>query len=295
MAYTSFGTRKALGRRYAIDPALLLESERLQQEYNLAPGREARGMQASQFAQTLAQQEERDKQAGKSGMAGTVLGAAQTGLTTYMLGKQAGLWGAGQGAVTSGGYNAAAQNAMGFATPAQEAAIQSATQAGIYSPTAGGINYAAPATIDSAGAGMASGMGGSGAVAPAGSPVGGGTALGSISSGETASTAAGTGASGGGFPAGSTVGAGTIAAAVIGGLLTKEGTKGWVDDGGVKGYLGTAAQHPVTSVSEPTSILTDTGLVEKDTLVGKISGAAQRIEESIVDTVMKILGIGGGK
>jgi len=53
--YTSFGTRKALGKRYAIDPALLLEMERLRQEYALAPGREARALQERGLAQQESQ------------------------------------------------------------------------------------------------------------------------------------------------------------------------------------------------------------------------------------------------
>jgi hypothetical protein len=79
---TSFGTRRALGRRYAVDPELLLEAERLQQEFNLMPGREARalqqqgmGIQQSQFAQNLALQEQQQKEAAKSGMVGTASGA----------------------------------------------------------------------------------------------------------------------------------------------------------------------------------------------------------------------------
>ncbi len=52
----SWGQRKVLGRRYSYDPALAYELARLQNEYNLAPGREARGMQASQFEQSQAQQ-----------------------------------------------------------------------------------------------------------------------------------------------------------------------------------------------------------------------------------------------
>jgi len=53
MAYTSYKTRKALGRRYSVDPALLLEIERLQREYAAAPGREARALQAAQFDKSL--------------------------------------------------------------------------------------------------------------------------------------------------------------------------------------------------------------------------------------------------
>ncbi len=53
---TSWGQRKILGKRYSYDPALAYELERLQNEYNLAPGREARGMQAKQFEQSQGQQ-----------------------------------------------------------------------------------------------------------------------------------------------------------------------------------------------------------------------------------------------
>ena len=53
---TSWGQRKALGKRYGIDPALLYEMDRLNKQYNLAPGREARGIQAAQFAASQAQQ-----------------------------------------------------------------------------------------------------------------------------------------------------------------------------------------------------------------------------------------------
>jgi len=78
MAYTSFGTRKALGRRYGVDPALLLESERLQAEYNLAPGREARALQESQFARGMELQREGMKGAERGGMVGTAGNLATT-------------------------------------------------------------------------------------------------------------------------------------------------------------------------------------------------------------------------
>lgn len=293
MAYTSFGTRKALGRRYGVDPALQLEAERLQQEYNLAPGREARGMQASQFAQNLEQQKVRDEQTAKGGMASSVLGAGQTGLTTYMLGKQAGLWGAnaGTGALTSGGYNTVAQNAAGFATPAQEAAIQTATQSGVYSPTAGGVNYVSPAMTDAAGgAGL---MQSNTAANFAASGAAGGEA-------GPAVVAGGSTAAGGGFSSGSVAGVGTIAALVYAGLLTKDAAEkyalgGKEEAGGVKGFLAESAQHPVSSVLTPGAAFVDSGMVGKDTAFGKVVTGAHRIEESLVDPVMKILGIGGGK
>lgn len=94
-SYTSWGTRKALGRRYAVDPAQLLEEERLRREYDLAPGREARGLQASQFDRQMAfNREQADlNRAGseKAGMIGTLGNVATTGmmLRTMYGGKSA--------------------------------------------------------------------------------------------------------------------------------------------------------------------------------------------------------------
>lgn len=79
MPYVSWGTRKALGRRYSIDPAIELERQRLEQEYALQPGREARGIQASQFGQELgfrkSEAELSRSAAEKSGMIQTGMGA----------------------------------------------------------------------------------------------------------------------------------------------------------------------------------------------------------------------------
>lgn len=131
MATTSWGTRKALGRRYATDPAMELELERLRQEYNLAPGREARGLQAAQFASSQAQNEsqfarnlalqqerdaqqiERDKQAGTAAMVGSIGNVASGAATTYMLGKAAGLWGT-QAPAAAGATGATAGTGMGI-------------------------------------------------------------------------------------------------------------------------------------------------------------------------------------
>lgn len=94
--YTSWGQRRALGRRYATDPAYLLELERLNQEYSLIPSREARALQArgmdiqqGQFAQNLAYNreqaelnrmdaEEARKQQATAGMIGTAGNLATT-------------------------------------------------------------------------------------------------------------------------------------------------------------------------------------------------------------------------
>jgi hypothetical protein len=68
---TSFNTRRALGRRYSIDPALQLEYDRLNQEYSLVPGREARALQASQFQQGREDQRDAQRQAATAGYIGT--------------------------------------------------------------------------------------------------------------------------------------------------------------------------------------------------------------------------------
>lgn len=77
---TSWGQRKALGKRYGQDPALLMELERLQKEYDLAPGREARALQASQFDRSLAQQQSQfdtnQANAASAGQAGTAVNLA---------------------------------------------------------------------------------------------------------------------------------------------------------------------------------------------------------------------------
>jgi hypothetical protein len=90
MASTSWGTRKTLGRRYGTDPALIMEAERLEREYGLIPGREARKLQAAQFGMSLAQQDKalaqnqsqyEDTQSGNkmAGITGTLANVATTG------------------------------------------------------------------------------------------------------------------------------------------------------------------------------------------------------------------------
>lgn len=103
METVSWGTRKALGRRYAVDPALLLESQRLEEQYNLAPGREARALQESQFNRSLALQEEAIEGQETGAMLGTAANLATSIPMTYFMGKSAGLWGAEK--IVEGEYN----------------------------------------------------------------------------------------------------------------------------------------------------------------------------------------------
>ena len=100
-SYTSFGQRRALGRRYSIDPAYLLEADRLLNEYSLAPGREARALQESQFSRGLtfqaqeaalnrAQQAEDRQAQATAGMVGTGANLLATAATIRALTKGAG-------------------------------------------------------------------------------------------------------------------------------------------------------------------------------------------------------------
>ncbi len=92
-SYTTWGQRKALGKRYAIDPAYQAEMERLEKEYALIPGREARALNEKQFNENLAWQKseaEKNREAAeKSGMMGTIGNVAQTvGLAWYLNGSR---------------------------------------------------------------------------------------------------------------------------------------------------------------------------------------------------------------
>ncbi len=117
--YTSWGTRKAYGRRYAIDPAILMEQARLENEYALVPGREARAESARQFnIQSQRQQEQIDKQSRQSAISGITSTAANLVGADLMFNKGAG---------TKGLYNLATGG--GKAIP-EISAYPSAGQAG---------------------------------------------------------------------------------------------------------------------------------------------------------------------
>jgi hypothetical protein len=157
---TSWGTRKALGRRYSSDPALELEQQRLQQEYSLIPAREARALQATQYAQGLAETQrqsavnyrlQKDQIAAqeKASMGGTIGNVVQAIPMTYMLGKQAGLWGTG----------AAGTGAAGGSTQLTATGIPQAQQGVNYGSTQYQPFTTDPALIDSASGATAAGIG----------------------------------------------------------------------------------------------------------------------------------------
>lgn len=220
----AWGQRRALGRRYSVDPAYELASEEQAQQLALASQRDARALQASQFEKSLAfNQEQADlnrASSEKAGITGTVGNLATTAALGYFM--KGG--GSSTGALTSGGYSPAAVNAAGFATPAQEAAITAATNQGLYNATTGGVNYVSPALTDSS----LVAADGAGSI---------GTASGASASG------AGTGASSG---ASTAIGYATPAAIVAGAELVR-GKFGQLDRGWEeKSFAGKATSAPAT-------------------------------------------------
>jgi len=85
--YTSFNQRKALGTRYSLDPAMLLEQQRLEQEYGMMLPRAQLAEQKRQFNERMDLEKNAQKQAGYQGMIGT---AGNLGML-YMLGKSVGM------------------------------------------------------------------------------------------------------------------------------------------------------------------------------------------------------------
>lgn len=97
---TSWGTRRALGRRYSTDPALLMELERLEKEYGLIPGREARALQSSQFDKSMEQQQQQ--------FASNMAQRQKEYDETMSANRTAGMLGTGMNALTTAGILRAA-------------------------------------------------------------------------------------------------------------------------------------------------------------------------------------------
>jgi hypothetical protein len=96
MAYgrptTSFGQRRALGMRYGQDPALLLEQQRMEQEYAAQPERARLAEQIRQNNLLDQRRQEALDAQGKAAMVGTVGNVAGMGLQAAKLGKDMGWW-----------------------------------------------------------------------------------------------------------------------------------------------------------------------------------------------------------
>ena len=150
----SFSQRKALGRRYAIDPAYMLASEELAQKYALQPKYDALALDKERLEESkrqanLADQRTQEQIAAqsKAGMVGTA-GNLVTGVPmTYYAGKAAGLWGTGAGtasSVTPAAYSGVSSGAAGAG--AGFSANPALTE---YSASLGTTNTVTPALIDS--------------------------------------------------------------------------------------------------------------------------------------------------
>ena len=291
---TSWGQRKALGKRYSIDPALLYELEKLQQQYALAPGREARGMQAAQYAESMAfsreqadlnraEREEANKQAAKSGMMGTAGNLLTTAATLRAITKKPGdpffgKWG-------SGAAEQPASVSMTQKTPEQ---IRS--EGGAYTTT--------PATTDMASSAAISGFSGSAGAGEAAVPSLY-TNAGTLTEGAyPLSTYGGTGqATGMGASGGSAAGTGGGGSfANFGGVTAiigaAEGVKSLAQSSRpgkyTTGYNNPAqagaemASHPVSAAINPGTTISDWNLVDKDTGLGKFLDLPGRVEEELM-------------
>ena len=267
MAYTSFSTRKALGKRYGIDPAIMLEMERLNQQYQLAPGREARGMQQAQFAQTMAfnqeqadlnrkEREEANRQAAKSGMMGTAGNIVTTGLTLRALTKDPNKTfftnspntpSQAQPSSVSTTQFSPSQIGAGYATaPASGLAVHGPSSA---IPTGSSFTVT-PSAIDMAGTGFGTGIGTGTAATEAGTAVSG-------SFGAEAGGAGGIGTATAAEGGASLAGAGSAALsaapyAVLGNLAAKAGGK-WLEEqgSGPGARIGRTMQTPYQGIGKP--------------------------------------------
>lgn len=255
---TSWGQRKALGKRYAVDPALLLEQERLQNEYNLAPSREARALQADQFNRQLAfnaeQADQNRSDAAKSGMMGTVGGIAQNAAILRAMTMEkgqpffGGLFGGGTSApaATPGvtGGTAASTTATPAYTFGGGAAPFSAAPEGMNAAstyTFGGAPAAVnPALVDSA----ALAAEGTGAVGTASGTTAGGMAATGAAEGATLGGAASAGMAAAPYAA-----AGYLAAKYGGKLL--ENMAGGPDSSNAFAKAGRTMQTPFEGIGKP--------------------------------------------
>ena len=292
----SWGQRKTLGKRYSVDPAMVYELERLQNEYNLAPGREARGMQASQFEKSLAQsesqfgrnlaynteqsrlnrelQEKTSEEQAKAGMVGSIANIGMTAPMIYYGGKAAGLWGAKTAAEIAAEKAAAALAAgattTGTAAAGTTAAAASAPWAADLSTMGYGLTTPATTDLTTMGYGLGTGTGagaGGGAVPVIGAETAGATAGATSTVGSMIATAAPYVAE--------------YEAIRQTGKIGEE--KGWFGKD-----VGTVMKTPITGVLNlGTEYLSNiTGIEE----IGKVGKEISRVEEQIAGGIEKTIG-----
>jgi hypothetical protein len=227
---TSWGTRKSLGRRYGVDPALLEEYENLRQKYALIPGQESRALQErslgineSQYARSMAYNEEQAElnraASSKSGMVNTVGTLGGTAAMMYyfkpppvpppvppaapVAGTAAGGAATGMGVSGAGMTQLSAYGAGGAG--AASGTMGSSVGAGASSGMAGQAFTVKPALMMGEGAGIGAAGTGAATTATAGTaPVAAGSTTGGTAAGASGLAYAAPAA--GGFVAGNVLG-----------------------------------------------------------------------------------------
>ena len=285
MAYTSYKGRRALGMRYSRPPELVLDEERLAQEYAMLPSKRALAEQQRQF--NIAQENQKNAQT-KSGVSNLVGTAGNLGMMYYM--GKSGMFG-GQSAAELAAAEAAKQAAATQTTNAL--ATQTVPNATTAVPMSGQI--ATPVTQTA------------GTVVPATEGMAATGVLGDSGSlaGVTAESLEGTSVTGSGVGMGATSVGGAVlpgvGAGLVAGQLGKSGTGQDIGKalmfnhggekenaavaGGVGGALGGAlAGAAATSWSGPGAIV--------GAVVGGVVGAASSlIDTHICTATNKVVGL----
>ena len=285
--YTSYNNRRALGMRYSRPPELVLDEERLAQEYSMLPSKRALAEQQRQFNLAQEQQKDAQKKAGVSNLVGT---AGNLGMMYYM--GKSGMFG-NTTAVAPQVVNTAAPAAAQQTT--QLLGQQTVQNASTAVPMTYGTQIATPVTQTA------------GTVVPATEGMAATGVLGDSGSlaGVTAESLEGTSVTGSGVGMGATSVGGAVLPGVgtglVAGQLGKSGTgqdigkalmfnKGGEKEnaavaGGVGGALGGAlAGAAATSWSGPGAIV--------GAVVGGVVGAASSLIDSHICTATnKVVGM----
>lgn len=247
---TSWGQRRALGRRYSQDPALAMELERLEKEYALIPSREARLLERERLSQQQSQYDQNRQDAKLSGITGTVANVGTTAAMMRAMTKAPGepffvnpfAAKAPMASITTPQVGQSANAVMGMNAPSYLAENAS------LAPGAYSIN---PATVDATSAGISAGA--------------------DVGMGAGAAETAG---------ASWVPGAGQALALYMASRMTGDvlGDQPWAPKE-VSGLL----KHPVTGmVGEPAKLLGKaTGVKE----IGNIGSEVERIEDQVVDFI----------
>lgn len=215
----SFGQRRGLGRKYSIDPELIAEQQRIQEEYAAQPQRAALAENKRQFDKSAQLTEAQRASSERGAMIGTAIQAPMS----YYAAKQLGIFGGG--ATTAGKTGGTAINLSSGSTPSyslgtpQLSAPMGGVSTGAIAPT-GGVSGGTALT-----GGTATGTTLTGSTpayslgTPALSPAMEGTAAASGSAGSAGAASSGAGSAGSAGSAATTIGSAAQGAAVYYGGL----------------------------------------------------------------------------